>query len=257
MSWKVMTVGVVAVGFMASAGYAAEAGVTMDLASAYVFRGETFNDGAVLQPGVEVGGMPIPLTVGVWANLDMDDYGGTLEDGQFSEVDLYLSWALPAPGEKLSWSVGYTEYTYPGAAGDVEAGLDEAGEPVAEVGFGVADRELSLSLGLESLLSPALTVYYGVDGGIEDSLYAELAVGHDIAAGKATVSLSGTVAYADPDGGQDGFSNYTASLGVSYGCLAASVTYVGQIDDEVLVDVEDGGAYDTDVYGKLSMAYEF
>ena len=35
----------------------AEVGVTMDFASAYVFRGYTFNDGPVIQPGIEASGL--------------------------------------------------------------------------------------------------------------------------------------------------------------------------------------------------------
>ena len=38
---------------------------TVDIASAYVFRGATFNDGIVVQPGVE--GEVAGYTVGVWA----------------------------------------------------------------------------------------------------------------------------------------------------------------------------------------------
>ena len=57
----------------------AEVAVTLDLASAYVFRGVTLNDGAVIQPGIEASGFEIPeeygaLAVGAWGNYDLDDY---------------------------------------------------------------------------------------------------------------------------------------------------------------------------------------
>ncbi|MCP4628823.1 MAG: hypothetical protein GY850_35745, partial [bacterium] len=45
------------------------ANVTVDVASAYVFRGTTFNDEVVIQPGVELSGRAI--TLGVWANYDL------------------------------------------------------------------------------------------------------------------------------------------------------------------------------------------
>ena len=45
------------------------------------------------------------------------------------------------------------------------------------------------------------------------------------------------------------------SAGVSYSVVSASVTYVGQIDSDVLPD--GAGAYDVDVYGMLSVAYDF
>jgi len=61
--------------------------VSLDIASAYVFRGATLNDGWVAQPALSVSPLP-GLSLGLWANLDLEDYGGRLKDGQFSEVDL-------------------------------------------------------------------------------------------------------------------------------------------------------------------------
>jgi len=170
-----------------TAGMAAEASVSLDVASAYVFRGATFNDGLVLQPGVEVAGLPI--TFGVWGNFDVDDYGGAVKKSEFSEIDLYGSYSLPI--EAADVSIGYTEYLYPGAGS-------------------VADREISLSAGLDVLLAPSLSVFYGVDGGIEKSLYVEAAVGHEFAlTDEVAIELGATVSYMDPDGGKSGFSHYT------------------------------------------------
>jgi hypothetical protein len=56
---KVIAVMVVAL--MASvAAQAADVSAYVDFASAYVFRGVTLNNGLVMQPGVEVSGLPIP-----------------------------------------------------------------------------------------------------------------------------------------------------------------------------------------------------
>jgi uncharacterized protein (TIGR02001 family) len=206
---------------------AAEASVSLDVASAYVFRGATLNDGLVLQPGLEISGLPV--TLGVWGNFDIDDMDGALEENEFSEVDIYASYDIPV--EALDLSVGYTEYVYPGG--------------------GVADREVSLSAGFDVALAPSVAVYYGIDGGIEDSIYAELGIGHELTMGEdLAVELGATVGYADPDGGESGFSHYTASLGTSFGCLGVSVTYIGEIDDDVLET-------DTDVVGMLSVAKDF
>ncbi len=214
----------------ASVGMAAEASVSLDVASAYVFRGATFNDGLVLQPGLEVGGLP--ATLGVWGNFDIGDYDETLEESEFSEIDLYASYSIPV--EALDLSVGYTEYVYPNA---------EA----------IADREISLSAGLDLPLAPSVAVYYGIDGGIEDSIYAEVGVGHDFTIGEDLgVELGATVGYADVDGGESGFSHFTASVGASYGCVGASVTYVGEMEDDIL-----GDAYDVDLVGMLSVGHDF
>ncbi len=229
--------GMVAVGMMAaSAVYGAEATLSLDVASAYVFRGVTFNDGAVLQPGVKVGGLG-GLTIGVWGNLDLDDYGGALEKGELSEIDIYASYALPCTLFDLS--VGYTEYTYP-------------------MGGGNADREVGLSVGKSvGPVDLAAVLYYGIDGGIEKSLYAELSAGTGFELGCIGVEFGAAVGYVDPDKGKRGFSHVTASAGLSYGPIAANVTYVSQMDDDVLPDVQDGGGYDVDVVGKLSLVFSF
>ncbi len=217
--------------------FAAEATLSLEVASAYVFRGATFNDGAVLQPGLEVGGLG-GLSVGVWGNLDIDDYDGVLAENEFSEIDLYGAYAIPV--ECMDLSVGYTEYTYPSGGGDADRELG------VSAGVGVAGIDLGAGL------------FYGIDGGIEESLYVELSAGssHELTASLG-LDLGATVGYVRPDEGEDGFSHYTASLGLRYAALSAGVTYVGQIDDEVLADVEDDGFYDTEVFGTIGAGVEF
>ena len=229
-----MTVAVMAaVMTMAVSVMAVEAEITLsvDAASAYVFRGVTFNDGPVLQPGMEaeIGS----FVIGVWGNIDLDDFDGTLEEGQFSEIDVYAAYALPV--EFMDIAIEYCEYTYPGAEGK-------------------ADREFALAFGLDVPLSPSLLVAYGVDGGIKKDLYVELGAGYEMdVAEMFSIELGATIGYLSPDEGDSGFSNYTLTLGAAKGPLYASVTYVGQIDDDVLTD-ED---YDVEVYGLLGMAFSF
>lgn len=227
-----------AVAMMAvSAAYAADTSLSLDIASAYVFRGATFNDGLVAQPGLEVA-LPAGFSVGVWGNLDIDDYNGTINDGQFSEIDIYGSYALPI--EAFDASIGYTEYAYPGAEGD-------------------ADREIGLSLGTAlGIIDLGLGVYYGLDGGIDKSLYADVSAGtsFELAEGLG-LDLGTSIGYLDPDSGESGFNDFTVSAGLGYGLVGASVTYIGQVDDDVLVDVEKGGSYDVEVVGMLSLAADF
>lgn len=91
--------------------------VTVEAASTYVFRGATLNRGLVLQPALEVEALP-GLTLGVWANLDLDDNDGALKKGEFSEVDLTVSYSREF--ENVSLSLGYIEYQYPGAAANAD-----------------------------------------------------------------------------------------------------------------------------------------
>ncbi|MFU8779717.1 MAG: TorF family putative porin [Kiritimatiellia bacterium] len=234
---KKMMTGVVATAMLvAGVAVAADVDLTVDVASAYVFRGDTLNDGPVVQPGLEVA-LPHGFALGVWGNIDIDDYDGALEEGQFSEIDVYVSYALPF--ELLDISIGYTEYTYPSGGGD-------------------ADREVDIKFGYKvGPVDVGFGVFYGVDGGIEKSLYAELSLGSSYDVGAVTVDVGATAGYLDPDEGESGFSGYSLSAGVSYGILGAKVTYYGQIDDEVLVDVGDGGTYDVEVVGMLSLALSF
>jgi len=232
-----------------------EVSFSIDMASAYVFRGSTFNDGAVLQPGIEIGGLPI--TVGVWANFDIDDYDGAANDGQFSEIDIFASYTLPIPSELLEVSVAYCEYTYPGAGGDPTASLDADGSAQAEGTFGVSDREAAISFGLDLPLAPSVAINYGIEGGIEKDLYVEACIAHELELGEVTVELGAALGFLSPDEGESGLSHANVSASCSYKMLSVSVTSVNSIDDDVLPDVEDGGSYDVGVYAIVGVSQSF
>lgn len=235
---KVLTTlaAVAAASMTVSSTWAAEATVGVDINSAYVFRGVTLNDGFVAQPYLEVSGLPIDI--GVWGNLDMDDYDGALEGGQFSEIDIYGSYAIPVEG--VDASIGYTEYTYPNG--------------------GEADREIGLTVGAPegTIASPYLSLYYGLDGAIDSSLYIEAGIGHEMELDEGLVlGLGALVGYLSPDEGDDGFHQYEVSASLSYDILTAGVKYIGQLDDDVLADVEDGGGYDVEFVGTIGLSYGF
>ena len=236
-----------AAGLVASAA-SAGVGVTADFASAYVFRGVTFNDGAVFQPGIEADGLGLPeeygsVVVGAWGNYDIDDYGGTLASSQFSEIDMYASYSLPTIVSNLDLFVGYCEYTYPGAAGgaDKEANIG-AGYEIAGIGLGY-------------------TLYWNIGGGGMDAYsYHEFSVGYGM---DFTDELSGEVGaragFVDYDT-ESGFSDYDISGAVSYALsdvwsVGASLAYIGQGDEDVLPDGQY--AYDVDFVGMLSLAAGF
>jgi uncharacterized protein (TIGR02001 family) len=241
MMTKTMMAAGVAVAMMGSVAMAADVSTSLELASAYVFRGGTLNDGLVAQPGVEIG---VPLAegtgafaFGVWGNFDIDDYDGTLKGDQFSEIDIYANYT--APIEMLDLVLGYTEYTYPMG--------------------GQADREVMLELGLGDVLTaPTVDFYFGLDGAVESSVYIEGSISHSFAVAKGTsIDLGATAAFADIDGGESGFANYTVSAKLAYQAFYASVTYIGQGDDDVLADVEFAGTYDVDVVGVIGVSAAF
>ena len=77
-----------------AASAAAEVTTTFDIASAYVFRGYTFNDGPVFQPGIEATGFGLPAqygaaSIGAWGNMDLNEYSPTRSSSNFSEIDYH------------------------------------------------------------------------------------------------------------------------------------------------------------------------
>jgi hypothetical protein len=236
---RAVTVWILLVGMIFSVAvvWGGEAKTSLDMATAYVFRGATFNDGLVFQPGLELSGSPV--TLGVWGNFDIDDYDDTLAGGQFSEIDIYGSYDIPFKLDPFGLSVGYTEYTYPSGGGD-------------------ADREVSLSATADVLMSPSLAMFYGTDGGIKDSTYIELGAGHEMKlSNQAAVEFNVAVGYLEPDEGESGFSHADVAVHLSYGVVHASIICVVQIDDKVLPDVEDNGSYDAQLYGTIGISHSF
>jgi uncharacterized protein (TIGR02001 family) len=229
---------------------ATEVSVTADFASAYVFRGVTLNEDAVFQPGLEATGFGLKegwgsLTIGAWGNFDFGDNDGTLKESEFSEVDLYASYSLPTLVDGLDIFVGWTEYTYP---------TSDAG----------ADKEANVGLGYEVIgIGLGATAYIGTGGAIHGSTYYELAAGYDLELTDGLgLSLGASAGYLDPDSGEDGWNDGTVSAAISYAVcenwsIGASIAYIGQLDDDVLVDEDDGGGYDVDTVGMLSLAGSF
>jgi len=243
---KKMIVAAMAAGLVASVASAVD--VTMDFASAYVFRGYTFNDGAVSQPGIEASRLGLPeeygsVSVGAWGNANLDSYNGNEFGSEFSEIDMYGSYSPPSLVDGLDLFIGYTEYTYPW-------------------GGGAADKEVNAGAGYEVAgVALGATVYQLVGGAYVGDTWYELSAGYGIdVSEELAVGLAADARFVDSVGGESGFNDYTLGADVSYTLsdvwgIGASVTYIGQGDDEVLVEAP--GAYDVDVVGMLSLAASF
>ncbi len=265
----------IAAGLVAGVAFA-EVSTTFDFASAYVFRGVTYNNGAVFQPGIEASGFALPeeygsLTVGAWGNYDIADYDNNLEGSEFSEVDWYGSYSFPTFVEGLDIFVGYCEYTYPGAVGDAEIVI-ENGETNA-VGSAVgADKEANIGVGYEiSGVAVGFTTYFNVGGGGADSAYCELTAGYgfDIAEG-LSASIDASAGYIIQSSDRDAWNDGTIGASLSYAVtdvwsIGASLTYIAQLDDEMLADAQydstgmltSGNGYDVEMVGMLSIGASF
>ena len=244
---KVLVMGILAMamvlGFIQSAS-AADATVAMDLNSAYVWRGITFNDGLVLQPSIDVSKGGFGLNV--WGNMDLDDYDNSLESGEFSEIDLTLSYAFDL--EPVGVTIGLIEYLFPGT--------DEDEDQIE------GTREIFLSLGMDLFegLGAGLDIYYDFDE--VEEYYISLSLGYSVALSETTsLDFGAAAGYAgeeyDADGADDaGFHDYLLSIGLSYAAteslsMGASINYTNSFDDDMLPD------QDTDFFGGVSIAYTF
>ena len=198
---------------------------SVDFASAYVFRGETANDGFVIQPSIE--GEVKGVTVGVWANIDVDN----VANDQVSEIDLYLGYGLGSIG---GWdlSAGYCEYTYPGA--------DDAPDtdPVTVQDEDDGESEISLTASGTVLgYDISISAYADIDEQSSPQ-YIEVAHGGSTAIFGVPVDY-GIVAGYDNDDFEDnadsetglGFMAYSVAYETGGGTL--SLTYIDEIDEEV------------------------
>lgn len=234
----------------ASHANAATATAALDMNSAYVWRGITFNDGFVLQPSIDVSANGFALNV--WANYDVDDYDGAVDDNDFSEVDLTASYAFKLGA--LDASVGVIEYLFP----TTDVTPAEADNSTSEIFAG-----LGYDLGKGFVVSTK--VYYDFDQ--VDDFYLTAGLGYSYSINdKTTLGLSGLISYAGEDfaefygnGTDSGFFNYVLSASVKYMVtdafgIGANINYTDSMDDDVL---DDETKVDTTVFGGVSLTYTF
>jgi hypothetical protein len=220
---------------------AADATAKLDVNSAYVWRGITFNDGLVAQPSIDVS--KNGFGVNVWGNFDIDDYDNTLDDNEFSEVDITLYYGFTF--KTVDIGLGLIEYLFP-------AGAD-----------GTREAYVSLEVPVFGGLSAGTTAYYDNDQIHGWYGNAGLTYGQDLI-DKLGLEASAKAGYADKDyavayGGEDsGFYDYTLSLSLSYSAtealtLGAAINYADTLDEEALPDE----LVDTNLYGGINVAYAF
>jgi len=133
--------------------------VTLDSTfnSKYVWRGLNLADDFVWQPSMAITYKGLTFTV--WTNMNLTETvpGEGLGDeaGEFTEVDLVVNydWSY----KKLNLGVGILHYMFPNTDFD-------------------ATTELSVTAGLDVLLSPCVTLYQDVD--VHDGTYVSFGASH-------------------------------------------------------------------------------
>lgn len=197
----------------------------------YMWRG--FNLSAsqpVLQMGTDVSFKG--FTFSYWTNTQLSGAG----HDEITETDIVLDYSFDV-NDKISVSVGdiYYNFNVPGNT-----------------------HELYLGLALNTILAPALTVYYDYDaasgaaasGGDMAGLYYTLAVGHDLELAKGLgLSLGASLNYNDESpfvGEYSEMHNYELSAGVSFALtdqvsIDASAIYSDAISDEAELAIGKDG----------------
>jgi hypothetical protein len=153
----------------------------------YVWRGyELSDDSVVIQPSTTISYKDFSFNL--WGNLDTEVDGE--DEGQFNETDMTLSYEKSFGPACLG--LGYIYY-----------GLD-----------GIDDsQEVFLSIGLDALLSPTLTVYREIAH--IPSWYLSFAVSHSFELpNDITLDLAGLVGYYYADNADD-FAEYNSQLAAS------------------------------------------
>ncbi len=239
---KLLIVGMVLVlsAMGAKGTFAADVTGAVDVNSAYVWRGITFNDGLVVQPSLDV--TAGNFGVNVWGNIDIDDYDNTLDAGEFSEVDITLTYSASAG--PLGITGGYIEYLFPET--------DMGGAP------GTREVFLDLSAAPADGFSVGLTGYYDFDEVDDYYLNAYLGYGIALDSGVA-LDMGASAGYAGDDmaaGGEAGFHEYTLTLAAGYAvteqlALSATLGYTDSLDTNVLPD------QDVNLFGGAGIAYSF
>ena len=200
---------------LAAAPAAADAEYALDFASAYVWRGITFTDGAVWQPSVTASN-DSGFAINVWGNLDLDDANDM--SAEFNEIDLTASYGFGT--DAVSAEVGFIEYLFPNT--------EFAGT-----------REVYLTLGWDITASPSLSVYYDIDE-VKD-FYANFGIsfGGDVSDAMAW-SVDVSAGWAGDDfataygGTSGGMYDGNVTFGLSGGAWSAFVSYVDALDDDAL-----------------------
>ncbi len=245
-----------------AASLAADVTVGADVVSAYVWRGLTFNDGLVVQPSIDVA-HPSGLGFNVWGNFDISDYDGAVEEREFSEVDLTVSYALPLEGP-VSVTVGIVEYLFP-KEGNYTPELPE-GHAEVEAKKDTDTREVFVNLGFEPVdgLALGLNAYYDVDE--VDGLYGDVSIAYGYSVTEQlSLEASAKIGAADKKfaeyyagGTKGGLFDWGAQLSATYAAcesteIGAFVAYASNVNK----DAFPSEAKDKDVFGGVSLAYSF
>jgi hypothetical protein len=166
--------------------------------SQYIWRGyELSRDSLVVFPTMTIGYKG--FAVNLWADLDTRFAGTADKEFKLQETDVTVSYSNSYEPWKLNYTVGWILYDFQPVS------VEEAG-PIKDT----KNQELFLTLGLDTLLKPTLSIYNEIE--IGQAWYFNLGVSHSFAVYKDwSLDLGGWVSYLydhSVPAGTRGFSNF-------------------------------------------------
>lgn len=182
------------------------------------------------------------FTLSFWSNAQLkNDSDEGYDAGEINETDIILDYSFDI-GETAWVSVGNMHYS-----------LDAAEDT----------NELYLSVGLNVLLNPSLTVYWDWDKSEADGLYYVFSIGHDIELTDAlSIGLTASAAYNQEnysvDESYSEWHNAELGLTVDYAVteqlsLSPSFTYSTPLSDEA----DDNAGIDDEMAAGLTVTFNF
>ncbi len=225
----------------------ADVNADVSVLSHYVWRGQNYGEGGVIQPNFSIG-FGYGLSLGVWANYNIDDDRYTNSSHQVNEVDYTVDYSRDLG--PVGISLGWIYYDFPRTGG-----LDTQ-ELYAGVSFNVP-------------LSPSITVYRDIHE--VDGTYINAAIGHDLQlTDLTTLSLGASLAWGSESYHNgyfgvkdDSLSDYNLSAALAFALsdkitVTPMIAYSGLADGD-LEDAAEAGFYEEDsiFYGGINVSYSF
>jgi hypothetical protein len=247
---KKFIIGMVSAGLLTT-GVFAEANLTVDIATAHVFRGTTVVDDLVVMPGMELSGFGMDEKYGIFT-LGALGYNAPFNEDTPSKDSLYqtdwsLNYGLPQWVENMDLYVQLTTYQYSSQRPKVNETELNLG-----IGYQLAGFYLGGSANVmvdDKNLASENQKYFDffADYLFEINEKSEVTVG----------ALLGLMFQGDGNstsGLDDGFNQYEFDAAYTYALgemwsMGASLAYIGQLDSNVLSDE----AYDRGLVGMFSL----
>lgn len=245
---------------------------TLDVYSAYVWRGQVLNDRPVWQPGATVSyntGDYGTFAANAWANFDMTHRVGHTAAAGLNELDYTLSYTKDVG--PVSLSVGHIWYTFPKLNGHITDGNGNRQD-----NYGHSTREIYVTAAYNNdLVTPFVKVYhdyefaegfYGNAGLTKTvSVNDRISVGSEISLGAADSQYMR--AYTQDAEKDQAFVDFNAALFTSYALtdnvsVGLRVAWMSLVDQDVRKSINNSGGQgnngDTDtLWGGVNLAVNF